>query len=39
MTDNVFSKKYDERDDLEIEVNINDFDYCIAIHAWYGHVF
>ena len=33
------SKENNEKEDPEIDVNINDVDYCIANHACLGHVF
>ena len=37
--DNHCYKENKEREDPEIDVNISDFDYCIAIPACHGHVF
>jgi len=37
--DNDCNKENKEREDPERDVNICNFDYCIAIPACHGHVF
>ena len=37
--DNNNSKRNNEREDPEKDVNMNEFDWCIAIHECHGHVF